>query len=72
MEKKVEKDCFEKQEYQEAKQFLRDHKATINGGLTTTTFIATDYILDNGERWVEFESRLEAPYDDYRLEKAQS
>jgi len=60
---------YNKHQYQEAKKFLADHNAQIMGDVESDTWKATRYKLDNGEEWEEMESKLEAPEDDYSLQK---
>lgn len=60
---------FNKYHYQEAKKFLMDHKAQTLNTVEFDTWKATRYKLDNGEEWEENESKLEAPEDDYSLQK---
>lgn len=60
---------FRKYQYQEAKKFLKENKAKEIKSFSTPSFTNTLYQLENGEQWQESESHLEAPEDDYTLQK---
>jgi hypothetical protein len=56
---------FNRFQYQEAKKFLSD--ATVLHGHQSPTLHTTTY-LKNGREYYEYESKLEAPEDDYYVE----
>lgn len=66
----MEKVIYTKAQYEEAKKFLASHHAVIVRSFGSPTLRCATYLLDNGEKWQENESLLEAPEDDYSLFKA--
>lgn len=66
------KSHYTKNEYAIARAFLKEHHAEEINLVEFNTWRATLYRLDNGEEWEEWEeyqSKLEAPEDDYNLSK---
>lgn len=57
---------FGKYDYKAAKEFLKD--AVMVHRFDTPTFAMTTWRKPDGSLWSEFDSRLEYPEDDYRLE----
>lgn len=58
---------FSKRDYIAAKSFLEMKKARIVRRSSSPLVCDTTYITEDGEFWIESESRLEAPEDDYYL-----
>lgn len=55
-----------KHQYRQAKAFLLRSNGTVLRCFSTPTFAEITYLID-GKTWQEFDSRLEAPEDEYRL-----
>ena len=62
----TDRDSFTRFEYREAKAFLAD--AVVLFRYSESTFVRTRWQKPDGAVWLEFESRLEPPEWDYRLD----